>query len=538
MIFKRKRIIIIVLTAFLGSSVWLISPGSSYGSNPDLQLKNLEFINVALRQVFRSLAALGSFNIVLDQTVKGNVSIAFKAGITAKEAVAVIANNYGYGYQWIPNSEAVFIGNLKAFPSGFGDKKPADIQLKFADASAAAGSLEIVIPKELIKPDSNGHKVTVFGNPLELQNITEIITRVDHRAFSVDVEIKVAEVADEFWNDTGINIAVIRSHLGIYSLAQPQAKVLGTGANSNIIHYLARQNISLFDNQEVKLFLGDKFPEIIKKRTDPAEVNSAVKDYLNIGTTVKITSWAGEGNRITLQVQELTEIITNQPQAESNFIPVAGSREVTSSITVTDGQTFILTGVIGRDEYNRIKSVPGKYPVLQELFATDNAFQASQKAHTLVIMLITPRFIENSTNPNPPNDEQKTEVIIDLPGTTPKPNQQTTQAGSTTIVEYPVKKNDTIRGVAAKFGIELQAIITANKLIDNNLKLKILLIPVPNERIYTVKPKETLWRIAKRYGTTIELLKEINNITDIRKVKAGQKIVLPVSTKNIKNPQF
>ncbi len=536
MILKGKKILVVLGIVFWGCFLQLISPGANCSGNLNLPLKNLEFINVDLRQVFRSLAVMGKFNTILDQTVKGNVSIAFKASITAREAMAVIADNYGYAYQWISNSETVFIG-LKAFSNGFGDKKPVEIQLDFADAATVTGALEIVIPREQIKPDSGGRKLIVFANPMELQNIREIVARVDQPASSVAIEIKVAEIADELWKDIGMNFEVIRSHFGIYSLDQTQAKVLGTGVNSsNRIYYLTRQNISLFDNQEAKLFLGDKFPEIINHET--METGSTEK-YNIIGTTVKITSWTGEGNQITLQIKELTEIITNQPQSGCDFIPEIGSREVTSNITVTGGQTFILTGIIGRDEYNQIKLVPGNYPVLHEVFAAaDNVFQAGRKTNTSVIMLITPYFIKNTTIPNPPDNKQKVEVTIDLPQATSKPARQVTQAGFCTSVEYPVKKNDTIQSIAAKFRIEPRAIISANKLISDNLTLKILMIPVPNERVYTMKPKETLWRIAKRYGTTVELLIELNNITDIRKVKVNQKIVLPVSVNDIKNLQF
>ena len=65
-----------------------------------------------------------------------------------------------------------------------------------------------------------------------------------------------------------------------------------------------------------------------------------------------------------------------------------------------------------------------------------------------------------------------------------------------------------------------------------------MLVPVPHDHFYILQSKETIWRVAKRYGVTVELLKELNSITDIAKVKIGQKIILPLSTQAIKNPQF
>jgi LysM repeat protein len=53
-----------------------------------------------------------------------------------------------------------------------------------------------------------------------------------------------------------------------------------------------------------------------------------------------------------------------------------------------------------------------------------------------------------------------------------------------------------------------------------------------------LKPKETLWRIAKRYGVTIEILMEINHIDNYSKLGVGQKIILPVSIDKIVDNRF
>lgn len=47
---------------------------------------------------------------------------------------------------------------------------------------------------------------------------------------------------------------------------------------------------------------------------------------------------------------------------------------------------------------------------------------------------------------------------------------------------------------------------------------------------HTVKPKETLWRIAKTYGINLQDLAEINNIDDLSQIKVGQKLFIPGAT--------
>ena len=45
--------------------------------------------------------------------------------------------------------------------------------------------------------------------------------------------------------------------------------------------------------------------------------------------------------------------------------------------------------------------------------------------------------------------------------------------------------------------------------------------------VYEVQPGETLGKIAFKFGTTIEILVDINNIRDRNDVQAGQKLKLP-----------
>jgi murein DD-endopeptidase MepM/ murein hydrolase activator NlpD len=47
---------------------------------------------------------------------------------------------------------------------------------------------------------------------------------------------------------------------------------------------------------------------------------------------------------------------------------------------------------------------------------------------------------------------------------------------------------------------------------------------------HTVKPKETLWRIAKTYGINLQTLAEINNIDEPAQLTVGKKLFIPGAT--------
>lgn len=49
----------------------------------------------------------------------------------------------------------------------------------------------------------------------------------------------------------------------------------------------------------------------------------------------------------------------------------------------------------------------------------------------------------------------------------------------------------------------------------------------PKEKTYTVVAGDTLSAIAKKFGTTVEILCQINNIKDPNKINVGLVLILP-----------
>lgn len=138
-----------------------------------------------------------------------------------------------------------------------------------------------------------------------------------------------------------------------------------------------------------------------------------------------------------------------------------------------------------------------------------------------------------SPEPIDPNTPEFKETLV-LPGlsqsgTKDSKNQNT---GNGLKINYKVKKDETLSQISLKFGVSRESVTKENSLSTGTDKLpegKVLIIPIPKTHLYQLKADETLWRIAIRYGTTVELLQEINNIQDLNKLKPGQTIILPVS---------
>ena len=104
--------------------------------------------------------------------------------------------------------------------------------------------------------------------------------------------------------------------------------------------------------------------------------------------------------------------------------------------------------------------------------------------------------------------------------------------GGAAYAEYIVQSGDTLFSIAQRFDTTVDVLRSVNDFAADRALLagQLILVPAggrPYIEIYDVKPGDTLFSIAKRFNTSIEILKNLNGIVDERHIEAGQRILAP-----------
>ena len=105
---------------------------------------------------------------------------------------------------------------------------------------------------------------------------------------------------------------------------------------------------------------------------------------------------------------------------------------------------------------------------------------------------------------------------------------------------YTVQKGDTLYSIAKKYNTTPEQIKTLNQLSSNNISIgQTLKIPTSTTNTYIVKAGDTLYRIANQNNTTVQTLKELNNLStntltigQILKLPSTEIIEIPTTTTN------
>ena len=100
---------------------------------------------------------------------------------------------------------------------------------------------------------------------------------------------------------------------------------------------------------------------------------------------------------------------------------------------------------------------------------------------------------------------------------------------SNNIIDYVVKRGDSLYSIASKYNTSVNELMRINNLNSINLSIgQILKIPSTNSSsniTYIVKKGDSLYSIAKKYNTTVNSIKRKNNLTT-NNLSIGQKLVI------------
>ena len=165
---------------------------------------------------------------------------------------------------------------------------------------------------------------------------------------------------------------------------------------------------------------------------------------------------------------------------------------------------------------------------------------------------INPELLRNYT---PPNDKKyKLKIprgsrhkFLAVYASMPSPKE-------TSWVKHKIKRGESVSTIAARYGVSQYAILESNNLRRRSKIYagKTLIVPVPLDRdyarsqqkknreyladgsVYSVKSGDTMWDIARAFGTTVNTLRRVNYIGRGSRIYVGQKLKIPSSAKNLK----
>ena len=170
--------------------------------------------------------------------------------------------------------------------------------------------------------------------------------------------------------------------------------LLNASMSDSNFKILSTPQIVTVDNHEAELNVGEEIAVPTNSRVTDQGSTFQTFDYKAVGIKLKITPHITKKKKITLDLyQEVNTIIGETTILDGGSVipPKLGKRDLKTKITVMDGKTIVVGGLIRNDKSITETKVPvlGDIPLLGWLFKRKTV---SYKKSNLLIF-ITPRII-------------------------------------------------------------------------------------------------------------------------------------------------
>jgi len=184
----------------------------------------------------------------------------------------------------------------------------------------------------------------------------------------------------------------------VYSNLQAMVSAAKSDNSFNII---ATPQLMTLDNEEATITVAENRPYLTSQDVGQSTTDRPYQrfDYKDVGTTLKVTPQINEGDSIKLKLKQETSRIDDTVTKETGTLqPTTRKRVTETTVMCRNGETIVLSGLIGKSRSEGNSKVPGlgDVPVLGWLFKNKSVIDE----RTNLYVFITPRITSSGAESN------------------------------------------------------------------------------------------------------------------------------------------
>lgn len=276
-------------------------------------------------------------------------------------------------------------------------------------------SLSRVLDREVIVVgDPTSNKVIVSASPRYISTVNDIVSELDAAPPQVLVQALIAEVTLDESASWGLDFDLFDFGGDMYDFGMSAA---GTGVATAVglpnlsltsadfglavralegqgrLEVLSRPVIQINNNESGNILVGDDIAIIESVDTFESGRTQANVTRRDVGISMLVRPSISSDGFVRLEIApEISSLSSQQTQISEDFAaPVINKREVQTTVTVRNGETVVIGGLIQAFNDNRNTSVPlfGDLPGVGWLFRT----REKTNRRTELLVVLTPRII-------------------------------------------------------------------------------------------------------------------------------------------------
>lgn len=392
----------------------------------------VDFPDTEIREVLRSVADMFELNLVIPEALQGKTSIKLR-DVTWRQVYQVVLQPVGYTI--VEDGNIIKVVTIESL-----NLEPLTTEvfiLNYAKASEIKPSLDSLTDAKIggkIVVDARSNALVVTERGSVLQKMRPIVQHLDRPTEQVMIESKFIEVTQNDVKNIGVNWASLSGYTvsgaGAREYSQRNTReteaetvqdstpssltvlnnlfnndagrltnalfsapqfdvVLSALQTQNNTKLVSNPTVVTLNNSEATINMGDEIPiPNFTYNQEQGVFQISGFTYKPVGIILKVTPQVNTAGFIKLSVEP--EVSSTDPTKDKQFgsaeLPVITTRKAKTQVTMKDGYTLGIGGMIQKQDTKGQSKVPvlGNIPGLGRLFRSDSK---NMQATNLVIFL-------------------------------------------------------------------------------------------------------------------------------------------------------
>jgi general secretion pathway protein D len=389
---------------------------------------NLQFRDANLKMVFEALARTSGINILLDKDVRPDLKTSlFVKDVSVEDTIDLILMQNQLDKKVLSDNTVFVYPNTPAKQKDFQDLKIRSFHLVNADAKQMQTMLKTILKTKDIFVHEKTNSIVIRDTADAVRLAEKMIADQDGADPEVMLEVEVLEVTRSSLTNIGITFpdqltltatgasagssgsasaVTLRDLRQINESKILTSPALAVGFNLHMDHgdvnILASPRIRVRNKEKAKIMIGDRVP-VLTNAVTPVSTGTPVVtgnvQYLDVGLKVEVEPTINSDMEVAIKVNlDVSSIVSQITNSQSGTVAYdIGTRNAATVLSLKDGETQVLAGLINDQDKHTANEVPllGQVPILGRLFSSHK----NDVTKSEIVLSITPHIVRPARRP-------------------------------------------------------------------------------------------------------------------------------------------
>ncbi|HEY6065337.1 MAG TPA: secretin N-terminal domain-containing protein, partial [Thermoanaerobaculia bacterium] len=379
-----------------------------------------------IKQIYKALADAAGINVIFDPQLKDdNVAIVL-SNMDFQRALETLMRQENHFYKVIDERTILIASDTPANRKTYEDLVIRTFFLSNADVTEVANALRSLLQTTRISVNKAENSITLRDTADKVAIAERIVEQNDKQLAEVVVDVELLQLNTSKTQDLGLLLSAYESkallaapggktnfgndvpegsftwdqlrNLSIRSFGFTLPSITYSFIKNNTdAELLAKPQLRISEGQKAQLVIGDRVPIPTTTFNTGTTVGGNIVpvtsfQYQDVGIKIEVEPRVHHNKEVTLkltiEVSNLNGFVEVQAGQKQ---PIIGTRTISSSIRLKDGETNFLAGLFRNDKSNTTNAVPflGDLPILGRLFSK----KATTNANTDLVLTLTPHIL-------------------------------------------------------------------------------------------------------------------------------------------------